>query len=64
MYITFASAMRIRQPTLALKPRGGQRTEDMCMCPPKIFKKKKNFTRTGFFSESLPLNFLTVIRPF
>ena len=56
MYITFTSAMQIRQPTLALKPRGDvtrnpkqgyqcppPQEKDMCMCPPKTLKKKKRF---------------------
>ena len=50
-YITFASAMRIRQPTLALKPRGDVTRNPKqgyqwpqkwtCVCAKNFFKKKK-----------------------
>ena len=56
-YITFASAMQIRQPTLALKPRGDvtrnpkqgyqwpQNRTCECVCQ-KYLKKKKSFVVT------------------
>ena len=60
-YITFASAMRIRQPTLALKPRGDitrnpkqgyqwpqNRT---CVCVRQKYLKKKIFLKKCTFSE-------------
>ena len=50
MYVMFASAMQIRQPTLALKPRGDVTRNPKQgvpvapkkdMCPAKTFKKKR-----------------------
>ena len=49
-YITFASAMRIRQPTLALKPRGDvtrnpkQGPQNRTCVHQKLKKKKKKMT--------------------
>ena len=62
-YITFASAMRIRQPTLALKPRGDVTRNPKqgyqwpqnrtCVCVrQKYLKKKKKFWENSSDSKS------------
>ena len=69
MYITFASAMGIRQPSLALKPKGDvtrnpkqgyqwPQNRDMSMCPPKIFKKKE---RCQYTAEKTIDNIIAVL---